>query len=62
MSTKNIGLKEYVESFKTDSDAARSLNISPQRLYFNMLKHKDYFVQISTYEKKLCRIISITEV
>lgn len=57
----NISLQDYVDSFANDSAAARSLDISPQRLYFNLLKADDYFIQVSDTELRLCRVVSVSE-
>jgi hypothetical protein len=58
---KQLPLKEYVDEFDNDSAAARSLNVSPQRLYFNMLNHEKHFVQINKDNIKLCRVLSKAE-
>ena len=59
---KEIGLEEYIDNFKNDSVAARSLSITPQRLYFIRLKHEDYFVKVCESKKVLCKVVTESEV
>ena len=59
---KQIGLEEYIDQFKNDSVAARSLSMTPQRLYFIRLKHEDYFVKVYEDKKVLCKIVTQCEV
>lgn len=59
---KQIGLEEYIDNFKNDSVAARSLSITPQRLYFIRLKHEEYFVKVYKDKKVLCKIVTESEV
>lgn len=57
-----VSLLEYIDNFKNDSVAARSLSITPQRLYFIRLKHEEYFVKVFDNNKVLCKVVTETEV
>lgn len=55
---KFMELDDYVGKFRSKGRAAKSLNISPQALHYNLMNQENYIVYVDEDNISLMRIIS----